>query len=132
MALVIDTSIVIACITNEPGQADLISLLQGHTLHAPVSLPFELGNAFSAMFKQRRLTEHQAIQAFDLYLQMTIELQEIDLPSAIRLSHQLHIYAYDAYVLQCVVQYNAPLLTLDAGLATSARNMKLPIHEIQR
>jgi len=56
MNIVIDTSALIAVIAEEPERNRLIELTSGCTLIAPGSVPWEIGNAFSAMFKQKRLT----------------------------------------------------------------------------
>ncbi len=45
--VVIDTSAVIAVVTNEVHKPALIQLTKGIELLSPASLPFEVGNAFS-------------------------------------------------------------------------------------
>jgi predicted nucleic acid-binding protein len=89
-------------------------------LVAPASLPWEIGNAFSAMFKQRRITKDQALAAVFEFQRIPIRLRDISLENAIELSSQLGIYAYDAYMIQCARDTGAPLLTLDNGLIVAA------------
>ena len=54
MSLVVDTSIVISVITNEKSKSKLIKIAQDEDLMAPSSLHWEIGNAFSAMFKRNK------------------------------------------------------------------------------
>jgi predicted nucleic acid-binding protein len=61
--VVLDTSAIIAVITNEVHKPALIQLTAGTDLLAPSSLTAELGNAFSAMFKQRRISLEDANEA---------------------------------------------------------------------
>jgi predicted nucleic acid-binding protein len=56
MDVVIDTSALLAVIAGEPEKEQIVRLTSGHTLIGPGSIPWEVGNAFSAMFKQGRLT----------------------------------------------------------------------------
>jgi predicted nucleic acid-binding protein len=58
--LVLDTSAVIAVISNEAHKPALIELATGTELLAPSSLAAELGNAFSAMFKRKRISLEEA------------------------------------------------------------------------
>ncbi len=56
MDVVIDTSALVAVIVGEPEKDKIVELTTGHTLIGPGSIPWEVGNAFSAMFKKGRLT----------------------------------------------------------------------------
>ena len=60
MNLVVDTSVIIAVIANEPEKPALVARTQGTELFAPRSLHWEIGNAFSAMLKRQRITLEQA------------------------------------------------------------------------
>ncbi len=52
MDIVLDTSVIIAVIANEPEKRVLIRLTKGAELIAPQSVHWEIGNAFSAMLKR--------------------------------------------------------------------------------
>jgi predicted nucleic acid-binding protein len=54
--IVVDTSVIIAVISNESQKDRLIELTKGADLVAPPSVHWEIGNAFSAMLKRGRLT----------------------------------------------------------------------------
>ena len=115
--MVIDTSAVIA---NKPERPSIVELTVGANLAAPASLHWEVGNAFSAMFRRRRITLSQATQAIRSYQRMTLRFVDIDLTQSLELSDRLGIYAYDAYVLTCALNLRLPLLTLDEGLTAAA------------
>ena len=130
MKIVVDTSIVIAIITNESHKPRLISATENAELLAPASLPFELGNAFSAMFKRGRITLEEALNALGLYQKIPIAFVEISLEDSLQLAYSQHIYAYDAYMLQCARQYHATLLTLDERLFEAAKMLNISIIEV--
>ena len=64
MKIVIDTSVVIAVLFNEPAKSAILERTADTILYAPASLHWEIGNALSAMFKQKRITLQQAEKAF--------------------------------------------------------------------
>lgn len=111
--IVIDTSVVIAVVTGEAHRPALIRLTLGAELLAPASLPAEVGNAFSAMFRRGRISlaeAHAAVRAFE---EIPLRLLPVKLEAALELAHDLAIYAYDAYAIACALSQGAPLLTLD-------------------
>ena len=130
MDIVVDTTVVIAVIANESTKARLVEMTKDADLLAPASLPWEIGNAFSAMFKQKRITRDQAIAAVLEYQRIPIRLLDVPLEKAVDLSSQLGIYAYDAYMIQCAQQTGAPLLTLDNGLIVAAARVGVTILKV--
>ena len=131
MNLVVDTSVIIAVIADEPEKPALIARSQGFELFAPRSLPWEIGNAFSAMLKRNRVTLKQAQAAVAIYQQISLNLVEIDLEQALALADRLKIYAYDAYVIACAMKQSCPLLTLDGGLSSAAKAAGVAIVETE-
>lgn len=130
MDIVVDTSVVIAVIVNEPIKATLISLTTGATLLAPTSIYWEVGNAFSAMLKRQRITLAQAQQAIATYYQIPLRLLDVKLAQAVDLADHLGIYAYDAYIIACALNQKCPILTLDSGLIYAAKRLGVPIVEV--
>jgi predicted nucleic acid-binding protein len=128
--LVVDTSVIIAVILNEATKPILVELTRDVRLIAPRSLPWEMGNAFSAMFKRKRLSVAEATTAFQIYQQLPISLVEVSFETALHLSAQLNIYAYDAYLLACALKYQAPLLSLDKKLVQSAKQLNIAVLEV--
>ena len=82
MNLVIDTSVIIAVITNEEHKKKLIEMTKGVDLIAPPSLHWEIGNAFSAMLRKKRIGLEQAKSALAQYSKIPIRFHEVDLDSA--------------------------------------------------
>lgn len=79
MEILADTSVFIAVIANEPEKARLIQQTQGADLFAAASLAWEVGNAFVAMLKRRRITAEQAKQAITAFQSISVALVEVDL-----------------------------------------------------
>jgi len=130
MTIVVDTTVVIAVITNEPHKPRLIQMTQGADLRAPRSLHWEVGNAFSAMFRQRRISLDDALRAIDVMNHIAIDLVDIPLDGAVRLANDLGIYAYDAYMIHCAKMNGCPLLTLDQGLRNAAARAQVQALEV--
>jgi predicted nucleic acid-binding protein len=129
--IVIDASAIIAVVTNEPERAMLIALSNGADLLAPPSIRWEIGNAFSAMLKRRRITVEQARRGIESYETIPIRVVDIELDEALRVADRFSIYAYDAYLLCCAERYGAPLLSLDRDLLAAAYAMGLSVVEVR-
>jgi predicted nucleic acid-binding protein len=132
MNIVIDTSILIAVIANEPQRDMIIEITRGADLLAPPSVHWEVGNAFSAMLRRNRITLAQTLRALEVYGQIPIRLANVELEDSLTIAAQLNIYAYDAYLIRCALKYNAPLISLDEGLVRAAQQMKVRIIEVER
>ncbi len=130
MEIVIDTSALVSVIVGEPKRKRIIELTTGNTLIAPGSIPWEIGNAFSAMFKQKRLTLAAAEKAISIFKGIPIRYIDPDFIKTLKLAKQANIYAYDAYFLDCAIRYKAPLLTLDRKLMASASNFNVEALEV--
>lgn len=128
--LTIDTSAILAVVLNEPTRRDLIRCSKGRKLLAPGSLPWEVGNALSALFKKGRLDLAKAIQALDSYRQIPVRLTDISLDAAVELARELEIYAYDAYMLECARRHRTPLMTLDVPLQGAARKIGIAVIDL--
>lgn len=130
MNIVIDTSAIIAVITNEAHRNALVSLTQGATLIAPESLHWEIGNAFSAMLKRQRITIQQASKAVSLYEKIPLRFINVELDLALELCATYKIYAYDAYFIACAMQMQQSLLSLDQRLLDIAKQCGIKIIEV--
>ncbi len=130
MSLTVDTSVIIAVILNENSKAKLIKVTQGEELIAPSSIHWEIGNAFSAMFKRKKIDMNLAKKAVEYYSQIPLRLIDVDIVKAIEISDKYNIYAYDAYFLECARNYNSTLLSLDNGLLEVARKMNINVREV--
>lgn len=131
MEVVIDASVLIAVITNEDEKERLVALTSEAELIAPLSVHWEIGNAFSSLLKRKRLTLDEALEAIDIYLQIPVRFVEVELTESLELADELSLYAYDAYLLRCAAKYRLPLLTLDGRLAESAKKKKIQVLEVK-
>ncbi len=130
MNIVVDTSVIIAVIVNESRKRQLVEMTKGASLHAPASLHWEVGNAFSAMFKRGRLDISRALKALEFYRNIPIRFHDVDLKSSLELSDTHGLYAYDAYFLTCAMKVNGPVLTLDGALADAAGRAGINVLEV--
>jgi len=129
MKIIADTNTFIAVSLNEPEKDSIIQLTQGHDLIAPDVLPFEIGNALTAMMKKSSLKKEDVISAWEVVQQIPVDLRHTDIKSALRIAIKFNIYAYDAYFLECAKNLRSPLLTLDIGLKRVARELGITILE---
>ena len=130
MNIVVDTSVIIAVITNEPHKKKMIEMTKEADLIAPSSLHWEVGNAFSAMFKRKRITLAQSMKAIQAYKKIPIRFSDVELETAIELAESLGIYAYDAYFLGCALKHKSALLSLDRGLLDAAEISGIKVSEV--
>jgi len=130
MEIVIDTSALLAVIIAEPERDRIVELTSGHSLIGPGSIPWEIGNAFSAMLRQHRLGLAEAQQGLKIFHAIPLRFVRMDLNTAISIANQTKTYAYDAYFLDCAVRHTAPLLTLDRGLGRAALKLGIKLMEV--
>jgi len=131
MYLTIDTSALIAVIGNEVSKQKIIEITKGYSLCAPASVHWEIGNAFSAMFKRQKSSIKLTKKALDEYKKIPIKFIDVSLEKTVEISHTQNIYAYDAYLIQCAQQTSTSLLTLDNQLKTTAEKMAINILELK-
>ncbi len=115
---------------NEPERNRIIELTARNSLIGPGSIPWEIGNAFSAMFKQNRLTFEEARKGLSIFETIPVQYIKTDFFNVVSISRQTNTYAYDAYFLDCAIWHNAPILTLDRKLITVAKSLKLSTLEV--
>ena len=132
MDIVVDASVIIAVVANEPKRDTLIGLTRGADLIAPHSVHWEIGNALSAMLKRRLATMEQVLAVAAIYHRIPIRYADVELEESLRIANALGIYAYDADLIRCALKYDAPLITLDRTLVECARQMDAPVIEVMR
>lgn len=129
MEIVVDASVLIAVITNEEEKEKLVAMTNEAELIAPLSVHWEIGNAFSSLLKRKRVSIDEALQAIEIYLQIPVRFVEVELTDSLELANEFGIYAYDAYLLRCAEKYRLPLLTLDNRLVQVAKEKKIQVME---
>lgn len=129
MKIVADTNIFLAVVLNEPERERIVLLTEGHVIMAPDVLPFEIGNALTALMKKNLVRKEEIVAAWEIVLQIPVTLRPTDILAALRIAIQFNLYAYDAYFLACAESLRSPLLTLDLGMQRIAREIGIPILE---
>jgi len=130
MNLTVDASVIMAVILNEPTKQKLLEATRGAELLSAASLPWEVGNALSALFKRHRIDLGQAIHALESFRRIPVRLPVVDLEPCLVLADQYGIYAYDAYVIECARRYQTPLLSLDGPQCDVAREEGIDTIEV--
>lgn len=130
MDTVIDTSALIAVIVAEPERDRIVELTTGHTLIGPGSIPWEVGNAFSAMVKQHRLAVEDALRGLEILEAIPLRYVPVNLKDALSIAAATGMYAYDAYFLECASRHGVPLLTLDRALRRAAERIGVSLVEV--
>ena len=130
MKIVVDTSVLIAVIADEPEKPALVKATRGAELIAPHSVHWEIGNAFSAMFKRKLITLEKAQQSLKIYRKIRVDFVEVELEESLNIAQQLNLYAYDAYLIRCALKYEAPRISLGRGLRGSAQQMNINVLEV--
>ncbi len=82
------------------------------------------------MVKRSRLNINQALEAIAVYEEIELEIVEIRLNDAVQLAGKHRIYAYDAYIIQCAIEHNLPLLSLDKNLIQIAKLEGIQVIEV--
>jgi predicted nucleic acid-binding protein len=128
--ITVDTSALLAVVLGGPERDAIVRATSGYGLVAPGSVPWEVGNAFSAMFKKKRLSLKEARTGISIFLQIPVRYAIPDLARAVALADELGIYAYDAYVLECAARFRTALITLDRQVAANAAPLGIACAEV--
>ncbi|MDE0155052.1 MAG: type II toxin-antitoxin system VapC family toxin [Gammaproteobacteria bacterium] len=127
--MVSDTNVFLAIALNEPEKDRVIQLTTDNGVIAPEILPYEIGNALTALVKQKKLTHDEALSAFDVTSRTPVRLVQVDIRKALELALEFNIYAYDAYFLQAAKSLFCPLITLDKRMQQIARTLNIQVLE---
>ena len=82
------------------------------------------------MLKRSRIELEQAIEAINVYESISLEMIDVSLKDAVRLAGRHKIYVYDAYILQCPIENNVPLISLDKELIAVAKSEGIQVIEV--
>lgn len=129
MDIVADTNIFLAVVLNEPEKERIIELTAQATLIAPRILPYEMGNALSALVKRRQIAMNDALAAEKAAASIPVNLVDLNINAALQLALRHNFYAYDAYSLLCAKTLSLPLLTLDRQMKRVANELAIRILE---
>ncbi len=129
MEIVADTNTFLAVALDEPERAEIVELTVGHDLVAPEVLPFEIGNALTALVKRGVLKAEETSAVWDAAQAIPVDLRAVDIKVALDIALRFGMYAYDAYFLECALGLHLPLLTLDKGMRSVARELAIEVLE---
>ena len=118
--LVVDGSILVAVLFQEPSREHALRALRGKSLHAPYLIDSEIANV---AVKKARRGQGQAliVEALEHYVQHDIELHRPDVQAQYALAMRYGLSACDAAYLWLAGVLQAPLATFDAKLWEAAQ-----------
>lgn len=118
--IVVDCSVLVAALFEEPLRDEARRVLAGKTLHAPVLIDSEIAHV--AVKKSRGGCPHSMVgDALIDYDQQVIELHRPDVQAQYALAMRYGLSGYDAAYLWLAGALQAPLATFDEKLAKAAR-----------
>ena len=118
--LVVDASVLAACIFGEPERDAAEARLKGFALHAPELIDYELTNVATTKLRRKDLAPEIAAQALAEFAAMAL-LRHSPAPQDIAaLAWRYGLTAYDAAYLWVAGELKAPLATFDRRLAEAA------------
>lgn len=129
MKIVADTNTFMAVALDQPERGWLTAVTEECSLMAPSVLPYEIGNALSALVKRKVVTGDQAPLVWDAVPKIPVELVRVDIRVALTLAARFNLYAYDAYFLQCALDQRCPLLSLDKRVKRVAADLNIRLWE---
>ena len=130
MDVLADANVFLAVLLNESQKDSILDLTKDAHLISPVILPYEIGNALTAMKKRNRLDVFTIEKVYRFFLDIPVRLVESYINLAIQIACENNIYAYDAYYLDAANRHNIPLLTLDTRMQEIAKKMSIQILEV--
>lgn len=132
--LVIDASVALKWIVDEPDSPQALDVLERHlsdavTFVAPSHLLGEVGNGLRKLVARGHLDPGEAVEAlFDL---IDLELEFVDAtalwPRTLRSALDWQVTTYDAVYVLTALQRHTELLTADVRLQRSCREQGLPV-----
>lgn len=129
MNVVADTNIFLASALDEPEKQQIIELTVGSHIVAPIILPYEIGNALTALVKRHRLSPEEAKAAFQSTQNIPVKLIHSNIQQSLEIAFQFNLYAYDAYFLQCAQSFKCPFITLDRRAKEVAKALNIVVLE---
>jgi predicted nucleic acid-binding protein len=120
---VIDASALAAIAFAEAGADAVIDQIDGHRLHAPTLLVFELMNVAWKRSKKQPAATALFLEALDVLTGLGLRFRGIDQGEVVRLGLATGLTAYDATYLWLARALGMPLVTLDKKLGAHAKQL---------
>ena len=120
---VVDASALAALAFAEPAADAVIDQIDGHRLHAPTLVVFELMNVAWKRSKKQPAATALFLQALDVLDGLGLRFRGIDQGEVVRLGLSTGLTAYDATYLWLARALAMPLVTPDKQLGAHAKNL---------
>ncbi|MDR2101073.1 MAG: type II toxin-antitoxin system VapC family toxin [Treponema sp.] len=127
MNILLDASVIMAIILNEPNKDTAIKLTKSSILLSPGMISYEIGNALISLYKRHKLRKDEVIEAYHDFENIPIRVLEVSMERALEISCKYNIYAYDAYYLETAKRLKLPLITFDISMRNVALDMNIPV-----
>ena len=118
--LVVDASVLAACVFGEPERDAAEARLKGFALHAPELIDYELANVAATKLRCGDLAQDIAARALAEFAAMALDRHAPAPDEMAALAWRYGLSAYDAAYLWVAGQLKAPLATFDRRLAEAA------------
>jgi len=119
---VIDASALAALAFAEPSADAVIEQIDGHRLHAPTLVVFELMNVAWKRSKKQPAATALFLEALEVLEGLGLRFRGIDQAQIVRLGLDTGLTAYDATYLWLSRALRMPLVTLDKKLGAHANS----------
>jgi predicted nucleic acid-binding protein len=129
MDIILDSSALISVILNEPNKSKVVSLTKNAMLLSSEVISFEIGNALINLYRRRRITEEQVLEAYKIYTSIPIRTVNVNIEKALKIACKYNLYAYDAYYLEIAHRLKLPLITFDELMKKTGASMKIFVME---
>lgn len=120
MDIVVDASALAALLFGEPAGALLGRRLQGHALHAPRLIGYELATVAWQKLQRQPHRAVAVIEMLNAFTRLDLACADPDIAEVLTLAVATDLTPGDASYLWLARRLGAPLITLDADLARVA------------
>jgi len=127
MEIVSDASAFLAVVLDEASRKWVIERTSDCAVVSPEILPYEIANALIAVRRKGRLNDREVLKAFDLSQRIPVRLVSVKGRDALRIAVKHGIHAYDAFYLQCCIEAELPLISLDNRMCEVARSLSIKV-----
>lgn len=127
MDIIADASAFLAVVLDEEKREWIIERTYDCSVASPEVVAYEIANALIAMKRKGRLTDREALKAFDISQRIPVKLLSVRVRDALRIAIKHNIYAYDAFYLQCCIETRLPLISLDNRMCEAAKSLSIKV-----
>lgn len=125
--IVFDISVFLTVVLDEASREWVIERTSDCAIVSPEVLPYEIANVLMAVKRKGRLTDREALKAFDISQRIPVRLVSVRVREALRIAVRHDIHAYDAFYLQCCIETKLPLISLDNRMCEVARSLSIKV-----